>query len=102
MLSVLLFSATGFADYFVCRINVNGDYRENHADYRGRATSVTVGDFTCSGIMKNREVTATISSVRYYGVVAEETGILFSRVEFLDTSFKGEPLDNVYCECGLN
>ncbi len=101
MFFILAFSINSFADYFTCRINVNKTYLEDSAEYRGRETSVSLTGYICSGKMENKKVT-TIISTTYYGVLAQNEGSMSSRSVFLDYSYKGEPLDEVICECGLN
>ncbi len=97
----LFFSVNCFADYFICRITVNGQSREESAEYRGRETSVTLAPYICAGKMVDRLVTTSISD-NYFGLIVQNQGDMSSTSTFTDQSFKGEPLDEVICHCGLN
>lgn len=100
-LMTLVFSLNSFADYFICRITVNGQSQEAWAEYRGRETSVTIAPYICAGKMVDQLVTTSISD-SYYGLIVQNQGDFSSTSTFTDRSYKGEPLDEVTCTCGLN
>ena len=97
----LFFSVNCFADYFFCTITVNGQSREESAEYRGRETSVTIAPYICAGKMVDRLVTSSISD-NYYGLIVQNQADFSSTSTFTDRSYKGEPLDEVTCNCRLN
>lgn len=100
-LATLVFSINSFADHFICRITVNGQYLEEYAEYRGREVSASIAPYICAGKMVDRLVTTTISD-SFYGLIVQNQGDMSSTSTFTDRSFKGEPLDEVVCHCGLN
>lgn len=98
---VLMLSSVCYADYFTCTITVNGQQRANSADYRGRQTSIALLPYTCEGKIENSGLVTSTISTEFYGLLAQKSAHLTATAEYLETSFKGEPLDDVKCTCGL-